>query len=421
VQSKLIMGVRHYLARVKSLETDARIFLGSEMGYMYGRTVFRTIFNLYLLSLGYSMAFVGTFNALRILAQCAAAIPAGMVGRRIGLRNALITGDLLTACASGLQALAPTGGLILVGACAEGVGTAQRTVNRPAFIAGKSTPEQRNHFFSLRMVLSNAIGMLGSGSGGFLPIMIAVHLGFAPGDPAAYRAVLLLSLLVMAGGALVLFKAGEVRDAGKAPDGRKVGFLDVFREKALHPLLSAESLVAFGGGLYVPILNAYLSEYLGATSGDVGVIFSLRRIVAAGAVLLAPVLAAHMGQVRSMLTLKMGCAPVAAALGLTTNLTLAAVLIPVRRSLISTSTAIRTAFSMEAFSQENRVSGYSVMRTGKSLAQGIATAMGAWLMEAVHPSVPFLLAAAAYTAGALVISAKLSCRRRRSAGRACSR
>ncbi len=405
MKSNLVSGVRDYLDRLRSFEVDARLFLYSESAYRFGRTIFRTLFNLYLLSMGYSMAFIGVFNSVRVLARAAGSIPSGVLGNKVGLRNALIAGDVAITLSAGVQILDMGPAVLLLAAGLEGFGVAFRIVNRPAFMTQRSTDEQRNYLFSIRSVVNNVIGMIGSGLGGFIPVMIAVQMGMQIGSPSSYRWTLFLSLFVMIAGASILLFIEQYEDesAKEAARSPLANIKKALKEKSLRPMLLAETLMGFGVGLYIPILNAYLSEYLGATSDQVGMIFSLRRLAGAVTVLFAPVLAANIGKIKTMVSLQLGCSPFIAWLGLTNSLTAAAIIMPVRRSLMSMSGPIRRAFTMEVFHPERRVSAYSLVRTSTGIARGLATTLGAVMMESIHTSSPFLLASIAYAASALVI------------------
>ncbi len=405
MKTNLLTGVREYLDRLRSFEVDARRFLYSEAAYRFGRTVFRTLFNLYLLSMGYSMAFIGVFNSIRIFSRCVGSIPSGVLGNKVGLRNALIAGDLVITAAAAIQitGLGPT--VLLLAAGLEGFGVAFRLVNRPAFLTQRSTKEQRNHLFSIRSVVYNVIGMIGSGLGGFIPVIIAVQLGLQVGAPSAYRWTLFLSLFVMIAGAAILLLVNKRTDAAAkaAPQSPLENIKEALQEKALRPILVAESFLGFGVGLYIPILNAYLDEYLGATSSQIGMIFSGRRLVGAVAVLFAPVLAGKIGKMKTICSLQAACAPFVTALGLTSSLTIAGIIMPIRRSFMNMAGPIRRAFTMEVFSEERRVSAYSVVTTANNLFRAISTLIGALLMEALHPSSPFLMASIVYIISAFVL------------------
>ena len=59
------------------------------------------LLNLYLLRLGFDTQFIGSLIASGQIVWALAALPAGMVGQRIGLRGALITGSILNMFGNG--------------------------------------------------------------------------------------------------------------------------------------------------------------------------------------------------------------------------------------------------------------------------------------------------------------------------------
>src|SRR5512141_511768 len=60
------------------------------------------LLNLYLLRLGFSLEFIGLLNGAGMLACGAFALPAGVVGPRIGLREAQVAGLAGAAIGAGL-------------------------------------------------------------------------------------------------------------------------------------------------------------------------------------------------------------------------------------------------------------------------------------------------------------------------------
>ena len=82
------------ITRLASLGMIPRLLL-SQGCINVGLGTFGVLFNLYLAAAGESLAFIGTFNAVTILALGISAVPIGLGARLISHRQALVIGTLL--------------------------------------------------------------------------------------------------------------------------------------------------------------------------------------------------------------------------------------------------------------------------------------------------------------------------------------
>src|SRR5215510_9490930 len=111
------------------------------------------LLNLYLLRLGFGPAFIGMLAASGQLIWAVAALPAGVLGRRVGLRTALVAGSAVLALAMGALLLVealprPLWTVWLFGSWALlWVGAALTTVNSVPYLMHVSSAEQRNYAF----------------------------------------------------------------------------------------------------------------------------------------------------------------------------------------------------------------------------------------------------------------------------------
>src|SRR5690606_16661039 len=91
-----------YLSALRLLNRDIRFLLG-----MWALTAFAyfgiqgVLLNLYLLRLGYGPEFIGLLIGSGQLVWAAFALPAGMIGQRLGLRTALLAAHPLLAIGGG--------------------------------------------------------------------------------------------------------------------------------------------------------------------------------------------------------------------------------------------------------------------------------------------------------------------------------
>jgi MFS family permease len=152
------------------------------------------MFNLYLLSAGFDIKFVGLLVGIDMLFHGLFAFPAGLIGDRLGRRRTffLATTMNITARVVTLLTLNPTALIILT--CFRGMGEGFHMVVGAPFMMENSQPEERPHLFTINFSFQNLSRFVGFLAGGFLPLFWAGILGVPNIDPEAGRWALITSL-----------------------------------------------------------------------------------------------------------------------------------------------------------------------------------------------------------------------------------
>lgn len=174
------------------------------------------LLNLYLLRLGYGPEFIGLANAAAALAFTVFCLPAGALGTRWSSRRTMIASVGLLAAGCGLLPLVesiPTTwqpGWLLATNALTGLGLALYYVNGIPFLMDATSPEERNHAFSIQMAIAPLAGFIGSLLGGVLPTVFSNALNVSLDEPLSYRYPLLIAALLLIPGVLVLMNTREV-------------------------------------------------------------------------------------------------------------------------------------------------------------------------------------------------------------------
>jgi MFS family permease len=282
-------------------------------GFAYSG-VFMVLFNLFLLRLGYGPEFVGLVNGVGLFALALFSLPAGALGRRWGSRRMMVIGmGLLTVgfvsvpLAEAVPADWRAGWLLAVWGLVC-FSAPLLTVNGSPFLMAATSPEERDHAFSLQMGLMPLAGFAGGLVGGFLPAFFSRALGESLDQPAPYRYPLFLVGALYCVNLVVTLatrevsveqEQGSVSGAGPlplAPIGlmglvmllKTTGywtpsvFFNVFMDAGLHaPISLIGSLVAVGqlmsgvAALAMPLLAKRWGKERVIALGTVGVAFSL--------------------------------------------------------------------------------------------------------------------------------------------------
>src|SRR5512143_281337 len=145
--------------------------------------------NLYLLRLGYGPEFIGVLTGSGQLLWAICALPAAMIGRRFGLRGAIISGWMLSGLGNALVLLVE----LVPGEwhvpwlffwwAVGWIGASLNSVNNLPYVMALASPEERNYVFVAQQGIQSLMAFAGSLAAGFLPAFIAGVTG--PGDPVA--------------------------------------------------------------------------------------------------------------------------------------------------------------------------------------------------------------------------------------------
>lgn len=328
-----------YLRILRGFNRDIRLLLclQAAVGFVYFG-VQAVLYNLYLLRLGYDAGFIGTLSGLGQLTWAACALPAGALGKRIGLRQAIQWGMLISVAANALFLLVealPQGARLpwlVVVTLITWVGSALYTVNNVPYMMALTRQEQRGHAFTVQSGLYSLLGFAGSLLAGALPGVLAAWQGSSLESAAPYRQALWLGPPVLALGLLAVSAARPAQTEEEAQVAAQVAAQDVAHSAAqsVRPARSPApvGLFAFLGLVFflqsaslgvLIFFNVFLDAGLRVSTGEIGAIMGFGQLLPFLAALTAPVLLSRWGSGRSLAFSALAAAgfmlPIAAASG----------------------------------------------------------------------------------------------------------
>ncbi len=296
-----------FLAQLGHFRREVWLYLVTPalIGFTIFGGIYTVLLNLYLLRLGYGPQFVGLVNAAGFGTLAVLALPSGALGRRIGVRQAMILGMTLIAAGCGLLPLgefvpdAWRPAWLLVMYSVVQFGMTLHVVNSQPFLMDVTTPVERDHVFSVQVALWPLAGFLGSLVGGLLPGVLAPLLGTTLEDPAPYRYTLLLAAALVLPGIIALL---AIRDDASPRVQRSKGASTAAAPLALIALLALISFLRSGGeGIGRTFFNVYLDDGLGIATAQIGSLFAFAQLLAVPAALVAPALSLRWGKERLMI------------------------------------------------------------------------------------------------------------------------
>ncbi|MFQ5951087.1 MAG: MFS transporter, partial [Candidatus Geothermarchaeales archaeon] len=379
------------------------------------------LFNLYLLAIGFDIAFIG----LRILiaqgASAVASIPAGVVSDRIGRKASFILGDGVGAGVALVNITTVNPLILLVTPIFGSMFGTLHHVTESAFMAENSKRDERIHLFSV----SGGTRTLAAVAGAVIAASAAAIIGVLPFVTDIVGAYRLLVGIGIVGWFLSLVPAlmlQELRTESKAPKpesggGSTLGLFGIVRRQVNHPdrirkLVVANSTTALGATAVIPLLNVFFKRGpLQAGELEIGLIYGVGFAFLALGNFLAPLLTRRMSKVDATFTTRMASVPFILLIPLASQvagdivlaLTLAGFAYVLRYTLMNISNPIFEAFSMEILDRSERATAVGAEIALSSLLGMIGIYVGSYLMNSGDFFTPFVLMFGMYLVSNLLL------------------
>ena len=365
--------------------------------------------NLYFVALGFPEAALPGFARFGLLGAAVGAIAAGPLVAFIGPRRAILAATSLVA--TGTLALLLLSGRTSIGGglLAISLGSLVVYIAAPTFLAASSTPEDRPYLFGVAAAAYVVSTALGAAVGGALPGLVrAVATDVTPAD--VYRVSLAAAGLLSAIAIPILALTRET-PAGAAvevasPFGALRSFVDHARRpvflKLLTQLVLADGLIRVGGNLFLPYLNVYFVNHLGASEAVYGAMRSTERAVVVAATLLVAVLVRRFGPIAVIVVTQLLSVPLLLTVGLASTVSVAVAAYIARGPVMEMTQPTRDNFVVDASPAPLRATALAVL-TLAGYAIGFGTSfLSERLFEAGQFQVSFVIAAALYVISALL-------------------
>jgi MFS family permease len=360
--------------------------------------VLGVLMNLYLLRLGFGTDFIGMMHGSGQLIWGIFALPAGMLGMRIGAKRALMIGLLLNVVGVVLllsSELLPVGdrptGLIVSWMIAW-VGAASVAVNSPPYLMSATNEQNRGFAFSVQQTVMAASGFMGSVAGGFLPGVLAGQMGLALDHPAPYRLALLMAPAVYFLGLIIFSKAGRGGSATiqeEAANGQRAP-VAIFLFIAL--LVGVQ---AFSEGTVRSFFNIYLDTVFAVPAGQIGTIMGVSSLFLVPISLLAPALLTRLGNRGTTALTTLGMAITVLFLAWSPNTAAAAITYVGMSSMTMIMVIARGIYTQEMVAPRWRTTASAFATIGMALGWSSSAYLGGSLIQAIGFQGLFFLGSAA--------------------------
>jgi MFS family permease len=396
--SNIADEIADYINRLKSFSKNSKIVLFSYALTRVGFGVFWVILNLYILELGFSTKFLGTFISSHLVASAIFLIPGGAVSDWIGRKRTLLLSTALMVVSVGVLVTAQGKYMLIFANILRGAGDSLILVTIAPFMMEQSKTYERMHLFSVNAAVSSFSIMVGTLVGGMLPTVFATTIsGLA--EQYQYTLVTTAGFFTLAFFPLLFIEEKYEQPlsplSSKSSESAPV-FLQ--NRKFVFQFVAYSSLIGLGAGIIVPFFNVYFSQVLHATSAQIGLIFSVSQLTVGIAQLLLPLLVKKFGRVKATVITQFLSIPFFLLILLSNNLGVAFLSFFMRMSFMNMAYPAQQNFYMDHVAEHERAKANSVSQFGSTVLRAVGSSMGGILIATGSFSQPFYTAALVYVA-----------------------
>jgi MFS family permease len=376
----------------RGLPREAKYLIYSAALPFVAYGMFYTDLSYFLTSVqGLSIPLMGLIVTVMGVTTFAASIPLGVAADKYGRKRLHIIGNVMASAIIAVFALTTNVAFLLIAAVIEGVAEAAFAASANALLAEKAEEKRRTSAYSLfGFVQSIAFGF---GSLIIPLVMVFEGIGFTnrEGHVLLYLILAILSL----SSTLFMFKISEPRRVKR----HGVSWRNLLPHKSKDPLVKyvlASGLIAFGAGMVVPLMTAWMGLQYGISDAISGPILGFAALVTGFATLAGPSLAKRIGLVQAI-TVTQGFSTVFMfAVPLSPGYVSAGFTYSVRSFLMNMSTPLEQSMIMGIVVEDERGAASGINSALWSLPNALSSFVGAFLMGMGFLSAPIFLSGIFY-------------------------
>jgi MFS family permease len=304
VSSILREEANGYWQRIRQFSSNARKLILSSITRAFGWGITQTLLNLYWISLGYSKTFLGGLMSFSAFSMAISSLIMGAYVSRVGTKNSLIVGTIISVMVGLLQVWTPVPLVLLTVSGVSGLGAALMNVSWGPFMTKSSSAFERTHLFGTAQASNILSSFFSNTIAGYLPGFFALSLGMAFDSPPAFQLALFVHVIPMVLGILPLLFIRELETdlpvgaLDKSRTLRPVAHKDVKRLLLRFGVVNA--FIGLGAGFVIPYLNIFFWEFYSLPTHIVGIVQGLGSLSVAAGVFLSPVLSTRIGKAKTV-------------------------------------------------------------------------------------------------------------------------
>ncbi len=380
---------------LENLQRDVLVLMASRGIRAFAFSYLGVVFAIYLSQLGYSTVTIGLVISTASASGAVLTVLWGFLSDRFGRKKILmllaaltIVSNLIYVFFSHLVFILSAVIIANVGAGGSGGGGQGGGPFNPveqALLAEKCTPENRNRIFSTNAFVGSLMGSLGALVSG-LPQYLQESWGWQ--SVVSYKPLFALTIFF----SVILILAYSTIDEQHVPRKRERTNQSRTARSGFVTKMSLLGMVDnLGAGLVGPLISYWFFRRFGVELKSLGFMFFLSYFFAALSFLAAPVLARHMGVVRTMAFSHGLASLIYLFLPLAPSFSIAAAMTVVRSFLAYMDNPLRSSFIMGIVRPEDRGSVAGITTLSRHVPVAVSPTISAYLMQSFSLNVPIFI------------------------------
>ncbi len=372
---------------------DVKLIMASRGVRAFAFSYLSVVFAIYLSSIGYSTVTIGVVHSVAYISGAILTAVWGFLSDRYGRKKILILLAVLTVVSNCIFVFFSHLFFILLavvianvgagGSAGGGQGGGPFNPVEQALLAEKCTPENRNQIFSTNSFVGSVMGSLGALVSG-LPQYLQESWGW--NTLSSYKPLFALTMFFSVGLIFVYHSIAE-EHRPRAME-RKISR----QSGAFITKLSLLGIVDnFGAGLIGPLISYWFFLRFGVELKSLGLLFFLSYFLAALSFLVAPIIARHIGVVRTMVFSHAIASILNLLLAFAPTFFIAGVIMVFRSFLAYMDNPLRESFTMAMVKSEERGSAAGVTNLARIVPFGVSPTLSAYMMQSLSLSVPLVI------------------------------
>jgi Na+/melibiose symporter-like transporter len=375
------------------LHRDAKLLMASRGIRSFAFSYLNVVFAIYLDQLGYTTVMIGIIFSVAYLAGALLTAVWGYLSDRYGRRKILMLLAVLTIISNGIYIF--FSGLVFillavvianVGAGGSGGGGSGGGPFNPveeALLAEKCKPENRNQIFALNSFVGSIMGSVGALGAG-LPQYLQETRGWSA--VSSYKPLFMLTIIFSF---ILLYVYSSIREEHQPRRSEKK------ISKATGVFVTKMSLLSFvdnfGAGLAGSLVSYWFFLRFGVELQSLGVLFFVSYFLASLSFLSAPIIARHLGLVKTMAFSHAVASMIYLLIPLASTFKIAATMLAIRSYFAYMDNPLRSSFTMAMVQSSERGSAAGVTSLARIVPFGISPTISTYLMQSVSLTLPLFI------------------------------
>ena len=363
-----------YFKNIKSFNRNIKLQLVTHFFANLGFGAFHAVFNLYILSMGMTPAFLGIILSLTPFASAIASIPIGFLAEKIGFKRSLLLVNLVIGGAYFMQVFSPNRALIMSGAFLAGLASCGNFIIQLPFVShyAKGNKNQAYTLLSLVFILGNSVGALISSV-----IFGWINMIFTS-EVLAYRVLLAFFSLVIIAGSIPLF----FMDEDKPTAHKEISLSPYLKgiDATTVKFAAVELFVGFGLAFVALFLNVIFVFYFNSSVEMFGLMSAVLVIPAIFFLFAGPSIAEKITGLGVVLISRFLSIFLTLSVVLTQNVLIGSGAYILYRSLLGLAQSLWFAFAISLATKRSRMATSAWLEITFQIGLGIAALVGGRLI-----------------------------------------